>query len=261
MARGSHIKGTRSRAPYGYARDGQAHETARVNLLAWILVILFLSAMAIFSWIFPAYVFRNPHTPLNYDLLRKIGKLDDLEQFKSSRPPLTGKQRPKFFSARGLFDAESGRSEEHLAVRNDNEKRLYVQNYSDGEMLGYITGEFEILETRVLGEDDLFPGLALRALSTDFPNTVLEYLLPIAGPFTNPYEAGDTLTVLRGGDLAAILHIAKLPEDRLSISAVPLTYPDKTVTEDEVLDLAVPASLNLRAQWPVFEGPVVLPEL
>ena len=142
---------------------------------------------------------------------------------------------------------------------NDTQKRLYVQNYTDGKMLGYIKGEFEIIETRVLDEDDLFPGLGLRALSKEFPNTVLEYLLPIPGEFTNPYKPGDSLTVMPGGDLAAILHIAHLPEDRLSITAISHTYADEVVTEETVLDIEAPKELNLHAKWPAFEGPVILP--
>ena len=49
-------------------------------MLAWTLVIIFLSAMAIFSWLFPAYVFRNPDVPFNYHLLRKLGKLEDVKK-------------------------------------------------------------------------------------------------------------------------------------------------------------------------------------
>lgn len=259
MARSSHIRGTRSRAPYGYARDGKPQETASVNLLAWILLIIFLSAMTIFAWIVPAYIFRNPHIPLNYDILRKMGKLEDLKAFSSSRPPRSGGKRSRFFKARQLFDEESGRPDEQLTVINEAQKRLYVQNYIDGKMLGYITGEFEIIETRPLGDEDLFTGLALRALSKEFPNTVLEYLLPIPGEFTNPYKPGDTLKIRRGGDLAAILHLAHLPEDRLSITAISLTYADEVVTKEEVLDVELPKDLNLHAKWPAFEGPVALP--
>ena len=215
--------------------------------------------MTIFAWIVPAYIFRNPHIPLNYDILRKIGKLEDIKAFSSSRPPKSGGKRSSFLSARQLFDQESGRPNEQLAVINDTLKRLYVQNYAESGMLGYITGEFEIIETRVLGEQDLFAGLAVRALSKEFPNTILEYLLPIPGEFANPYEPGDTLNIMRGGDLAAILHVTRLPEDRLSITAISLTYSDEVVTKEEVLDIEVPKELNLRANWPTFESPVVLP--
>jgi len=258
VARGSHIRGTRSRSPYGYARDGNPQETASVNLLAWILLILFLSAMTIFAWVVPAYIFRNPHIPLNYDILRKIGKLEDIQRFTSSKPPKSGAKRSSFLDARALFDRLSGRPDEQLATISDTQKRLYVQNYTDGKMLGYVTGEFEIIETRPLGDEDLFPGLALRAFSKEFPNTVLEYLLPIPGTFTNPYKPGDTLNIMRGGDLASILHVAHLPEDRLSITAISLAYADKIVTKEEALDLEAPKELNLHAKWPIFESAVIL---
>ena len=260
MARNAHIRGTRSRAPYGYARDGKPYERPTVNVLAWILVILFLTAMAIFSWIFPAYVFRNPHIPLNYDLLQKIGRLEPLKAFSPSAPPESDRRiRPKFHTARELFQDESGRPEDQRAIMNDFQKRLFIQNYEDGEMLGYITGPFSVLESRVLGDGDLFPGIAVRAISQEYPNVVLEFLMPIAGEITNPYQPGDTLDLKPGGDLAAILHLTLLPEARLSVTAMSLRYTDRSYSKEVGLDIEVPKAVNLRAQWPVFSGPVVLP--
>ena len=48
-------------------------------------------------------------------------------------------------------------------------------------------------------------------------------------------------------------------EDRLSITAISLTYADEVVTKEEILDIEVPKELNLRANWPAFESAVVLP--
>jgi hypothetical protein len=253
VARQDFIRGTRSKSPYGYARDGVPNRGPETNLLAWILLILLLSAMAIISWLFPAYIFGNPHIPFNYGLLRKIVKLDDLETFSATKPPQWEmRKRPKFFAARKLFDQDSGRPEDQLKVINDLQKRLYVQNFKNGDMLGYITGSFEVLESRVLGKDDIFPGLALRARSKDFPNLILDYLLPILGEFTNPYKPGHGLRIKEGGDLAVILHLARLSRDRLSATAISLTYADRAFQDGERLDVAVPKELNLRAKWPVF---------
>ena len=251
MARQEFIRGTRSTAPYGYSREGVAKKRPGASVLAWTLVILLLSAMAIFSWLFPAYVFRNPHIPFNYELLRKIGKLDDIKVFSATRLP--PQRDPTFFTARELFARESGRPADQLAVINELQLRLYVQNYATYEaMLGFITGDFEVIETRKLGKEDLFPGLALRARSEEFPNTILEYLLPVPGEFDNPYEVGHRLKIKTGGDLAAILHLERLPRDRLSVSAIPLTYADRAFPDGRLLDVESPRRLNLRAEWPVF---------
>ena len=262
MARNEYIRGTRSRAPYGYARDGRPKEGPGINLLAWFLVIILLTAMAICSWLFPAYIFSNPHVAFNYDLLRKVGKLEDIKAFSVNKPP--NQKDAKFLSARELY-AKSGLQEEQLGVLNDIQKRLYVQNYGkrsrDVIMLGYIRGDFKILESRVLGEGDFFPGLALRAVSQEFPNIILELLLSMPGEIVNPYEPGDSLTLGSRGELAAILHLAHLPEDRLSATAVPLTYLDRNPEEGVTLDIEPPAELNMRADWPVFAEPPVITDL
>lgn len=254
VARPEFIRGTRSKAPYGYSREGKPNREPQTNLLAWILTILLLSALAIVSWLAPAYVFRNPHIPFNYELLRKLEKLEDLKAFNATKPPR--QRRQQFFSARELFNQESGRSEEQLAVINDLQKRLYIQNFEHGEMLGYIKGRFEIFEHRLLTEDDVFPGLALRAKSLDFPNVILEYLLPIEGEFENPYPPGHILDIAEGGDLAAILHLSRLPQDRLSVTALSLWYKDRAFPDGSMLNVEVPGEINLRAEWPVFSGSV-----
>lgn len=253
MAKQEFIRGTRSRAPYGYSREGKPNRGPETNLLSWILVILLLTAVAIVAWIFPAYVFRNPHIAFNYELLRKIDKLEPLEQFSSTKPP---KQRERhFYTAREIFEKESGRPADQLVVMNDLQKRLYVQNFEGGDMVGFMWGEFEVVDSRVLGEDDLFPGLALLAKSKEFPNTLLEYLLPIPVPFENPYKKGHVLNITKGGDLCAILHLTQLSGDKLSATVLCLTYA-VPVFPDQDLPVAVPENLNLRANWPVFSSEI-----
>lgn len=251
MARSEHIRGTRSRAPYGYSRQGTPNQRPQSNLLAWSLTILLLSALAIVAWLFPAYVFRNPHIALNYEILRKLGKLDDLEVF--TRMELPPQREQNFLTAREVYQRESGRPEDQLRVINDLQKRLYVQNFKHGEMLGYITGEFEVIASRVMGPDDFFPGVALLAKSKEFPNTILEYLLPIEGEITNPYQIGHTLKIETGLDLAVILHLCHLPQDRLSVTALSLTYAARRFPDGQQLTVEVPKKLNLRAEWPVFK--------
>ncbi len=242
---GEYIRGTRSRAPYGYSREGTPNAGPAAGPLAWLLIIVFLSAMAIFSWLFPAYVFRNPHIPFNYSLLQQLGKLEELKAFTATDPPAGS--RGKFYTASELYNDESGRPDDQLAVLNDLQKRLYIQNYADGENRGYIMGDFEVVRTRLLGSDDFFPGLALEARSKQFPNVILEYLIPMDAAFENPYKPGDTLKLFKAGDLATILHLAHLTQDRLCVTAVSLTYVDRSD-----LPVAPPKALNVSAKWPVF---------
>jgi|MDTC01.3.fsa_nt_gb hypothetical protein len=216
-------------------------------MLAWTLAILFLSAMAIFSWLFPAYVFRNPEVPSNYALLRKLGKLENVKAFSRERRL---ENSGDFYGAVKLFERESGRSEGYLTGFNNIQKRLYVQNYEQGKMFGYVTGMFDVVTVRALGDDDFFEGVAIQATSVDFPNLVLEYLLPVSMELL-PFKAGSKLRIGKGDDKAAILHMDRLSGDRLSVSVVPLTYHVK-LPDGSSLDAAPPKALNLRSKWPVF---------
>lgn len=253
---------TRSSAPYSYGHGRLSTKAPpKSNFFAWTVTILIMVALAIFSWIFPAFVFHNPQVPFNYNLLRRLDKLEDVKIFAPSDPP----QVVGFHSAASLFDRESGRTEEQFEVINALQKKLYIENYKAGQMLGYVTGDYRIFEIREMGKKDFFPGLALRARSEEFPNVILEYLIPTRKPLMEAYEVGEVLSIKRAGHLAAILHLAHLPGDKLSVSVISLTYPDKpldegTVEGGVVLDAEPPERLNLLAAWPVFKGPVhVLP--
>ena len=82
---------------------------------------------------------------------------------------------------------------------------------------------------------------------------MLEYLLPLAKvPAEIPYQPGGKLTLGRADYMAVILHMQRLSGDRLSVSAVPLTYPQIKFPKADTLDVVPPSNLNLRADWPVF---------
>ena len=251
MARSEYIRGTRSRTPYGYSREGLNTNPSDTNLLGWTLLILFLTALAIFSWLFPAYVFRNPEVPLNYKILTSIGKLSPIKAFDATNRP--HRKDPKFFSAASLFESESGRPADQLKFMSSAQRRHYIQNYNSGDMLGYIKGNFEITKVKILTSDDFFPGVALLGKSIEFPNVTLEYLIPTTAPENHAYEPGNLLKISGGaGSLAAILNLSHLPQDRLSVSVVSLNYLDRDFTNGKSLLVAPPEKLNPSAKWPVF---------
>ncbi len=219
-------------------------------MVAWGMWILFLTALAIFSWLFPAYVFRNPQIPFNYQLLQKIGKLEEIKAFSERQPPPQSER--KFFKATELFEQVSGRPADKLALINDLQKRLYIQNYQTGEMLGYVTGRFRVLATRPLTKEDFFTGIAVRMQSVVFPNVEIEYLIPTTESSAIPYETDTEVEISTSGHLAVILHMTHLPNDRLRFSVVSLCYENIRISEESEITVAPPSAVNLRAEWPAF---------
>lgn len=247
--------------PYGLARQRRqiSKQQPDPRLFAWTVAIIILSALAIIAWTLPSYIFNNPQVPFNYSLLSKIKKLDPLRQFD-----MTANQRPArdsskpwrpprwdFLSATELFNKYSGYKAKDLQALNTLLKKSYVLNYKDERVPGaYATGSFVIKRVKLMEANDLFPGLALRAESKEFPNIVLEYLLPIKVLPNALCKAEDVLTVEKGASLAVVLNVQHLPNARLCVSVVPLNYQDRILEKGILLDLEVPERLNLHCSWP-----------
>jgi len=134
-----------------------------------------------------------------------------------------------------------------------------VTNYLGVERVTYVRGDFLIESLRVLGPGDVFPsGLVLRGRAEDFPNVVLEYVLPCPDVPSAHYDlaAHPLLEVATSSICAAIIHVARLDEDRLCFTAVPLVYGDHETPAGTTLRLVPPSELNFYAPFPLIRDPI-----
>lgn len=239
------------RSSSGYAK-GIENRRRDSSLFWWTVAITLLLGVATFSWFFSIYVFAHPEKPFNYRLLTRFEKLAPPERFSALAVP-TG----AFIESKEGYGRYFSLSEKHLAVDNALLKRRYLTNYEE-ESPVYMKGKFRITDVRPLTETDAFTaGFVAKAKSHDYPNVVIEYLFPMSAAPANPAEIfarGDDLTLDRSSTFASVIHVAKLEDEIVSFTLVPLVYGTYEVSGVGNIALSPPSQLNMKAPWPIMDS-------
>ncbi len=229
---------------------------ARDNLFGWTIFILILIGLALTCWIGGYYLFAHPEQPLSYELLRKIGKLEDIERFEKTEGPAG-----EFLDAAELLERHTGMSPRELDALNAQLVRNYLRNYkrTPGLVL-YATGRYTVRAAQQLGGGNVFPhGAVAIAQSEQAPDVFIEHVFPTLGAqgaaATRFLRPGMPLVLAKGDDLAAVLNVRRFDDGRLMFTVVPLLYWSYVVSKTGAgFGCEPPAELNLKAGWPVFAG-------
>lgn len=240
----------------GKRRDG--------GLFWWTMIITVLIGLCCFSWFFSIYVFSHPEKPFNYNLLTKLGKLEPVERFTENNAPAgaAGFLAPKAAYAR--FAPGPGRlGKAQLEVTNDLLKRQYLLNYKEEKPV-YVSGHFRIDQIHPLeAGDPIGTGIVLRGTAIDYTALDFEYIVPTKSAVdVSPFKVGDVIELTGPKHYASVVHVSHLPEERVALSLISLTYPtlgetgQKTVKGGQQAPLpriaqAPPALLDLSAAWPL----------
>ena len=236
--------------------DGEA--PGRDHLFLWTVFILLLIATAFACWLGSFYIFGHPEKARPYKLLKKLGKIDPPKRFEVIAAP-TG----EFLSAKQLFDRYARFTRLQLEEENEELLRNYIKNYKETKKLvPYIAGRFEIIESYELQKTDMFDvGVVAFAESTEFPQVLLEHVFPtspenVAGLRAN-LPRGLDMRLEKSRDLAAVIHVERMPDGYLQFTVLPLSYGSWGVKGGSgVFSLEPPAGLNLIAGAPIIHGQV-----
>ncbi|MFT5470757.1 MAG: hypothetical protein ACI8UO_005888 [Verrucomicrobiales bacterium] len=227
------------------------------GLFVWSAIILILTALIVFSWIFCMYVFGNPEKAFNYNLLVKMEKLEPLKDY-----PNTGAPTGKYFKPQELYATYHDKSEKKLRAKSGILRREFITNFNQVLQVSYIRGNFIVYNVRELGPDDVFPsGLAVRGQCEDYPNVVIEFVYPADKLPERHYDlkVNNLLEVGGSKTCAAIINIAKFGEDKLLFTAVPIIYGPLQTPAGTTIVTAPPERLNLFGRLPItddtFSGP------
>ena len=237
-------------------------------LFLWTVAIIVLIGLNAFSWVFCMYVFGNPEEPFNYNLLRKMDRIDPLVTYSSVSAP-----RGKFFTAKDIYAEQYGfETEAELEGFNRLMLRVYLKNFTikSNAPPEFIYGTFKVQTVRNLGPDDMFmQGLAIRAQAEDFPAAFVDFILPSESP--NPvshWNPGDLLEIDRGETCAYVVHVERGDEESIVISAFPLVsraYEPPSAEGDEAnqgltkILIKPPEMLNLASKFPLSNPPAPMP--
>jgi len=221
------------------------------GLFFWAILITVLTGLTAFSWIFCMYVFHQPEKAFNYDLLTRFEKIKPLRDFSPTNAP-----HGTFYTAKELYTAYHDYTPRELRAVSSLFRRDYVRNYRGADRVAYLQGAFRLSEIKHLSKGDLLPtGLALRGQSEDYPNIEVEYLLPAKKLPDVHYdlEVHHILEIGTSSTCAAILNLARIAEDRLLVTAIPIVYgAHETPARSEIV-LEVPQTLNLYGPLPVTQ--------
>lgn len=236
--------------PYGYPRPRR-----RINYFAWTIVILLLTGLTFAAWLLSFYIFGQPERPESYRVLQKLHKVDPPKRFE-----LTAAPKGEFLDAKQIFDRYSVMGSAELAKRNAELARAYIRNFQQVRgLVPYIVGRFVIMDARELGSQDIFTsGMVALTAAVENGEVLMEHVYP-ADPQVMPLmrqtlTSGLEIRLERTHDLSAVIHVQRLNDGRIMVTAVPLLYGTYTVTRGTgTFTLEPPLNLNLMAGWPLYK--------
>lgn len=237
----------------------KGRRAASDNLFAWTIFIVLLALFAVFSWMGSFYVFGHPEKGLSYSVLKKFGKIEAPKRFK-----LTSAPRGKFLTANELHTRFEPMPRGALQAESDRLLRNYLRNYQQTkDHVPYVVGDYKVMGVFRLDADNFFQtGVVALAESVDNPSVLLELVFPSAAENTADLErmlqTGLDLKLVKTLDLTAVIGARKLPDGRLSLTAVPLLYGNYTSsTANGTFGLEPPEELNVGAGLPILNQAAV----
>lgn len=239
---------SRSRANFDRRNEGGGKSG---NFFIWTIFFVLLIAMNAGVWTFSMMVFGYPEQPFNYRLLTRLEKLDPIKRF-----PALGVPKGKFHTPQQLYEAFYAHTPQHLKAVNARLLRDYVTNYSKAEDLVYVRGTFRIYQVKELTGSDLFPsGVVLRAIYQEYPQVVIEMILPATEIPAEHFKIGDDIAIDVEGSssFATLLHVEKLRDYKICFTLLPLVYGSYPFDDKNKLSLAPPKVLNMDGSLPVTE--------
>jgi hypothetical protein len=208
-----------------FSRDYGTRRHGSDNLFAWTVFILLLTGFAIACWLGSFYIFGHPEYPRSYAILKRLKKIEPPKRFELTAAP-TG----EFLPAEKIYDKYSAMSDSELQRENGELLRNYLTNYQETKKLvPYLVGRYTILDSYELKTGDLFPsGVVALAQSADSQQILVEHIYT-ADPSSvtllqKMLMTGLDIKLERTLDLSAIIHVERLEDGRLLVTAVPLLY-------------------------------------
>ena len=233
----------------------------RAPLFWWFLANILAVSFAITSWIVCLNLFRDPTNPTSYKLMMKVGRLESPIAFSPLETPVPMKDSdPKELEAQ--FQSFS---QTDLEILNKELRRAYLSNFKKPKFLTYVTGEYRIIGVENLTEDDfLSPGIVVKAQALIRPDVVadplpypvfLECLFPSKDATTESFQLGNTLTLIKQRECAAILNIGETvfeDRDTVFVTVVPLAAVEHTTESGSTFTITPPVMANPEASLPAF---------
>jgi hypothetical protein len=241
---------TNSRETVSRAMKSRAGNRRLNSLVIWTVIISLLVAANVAVWTFSLYVFGYPERAFNYDFLIKLEKLDPPKSYTIYNAP-----RGRFLTAEKLYAKFYPYDSNQLAAANGLLKREYVRNFNNSTTrIDYLRGTFEVYFARDLTPKDIFPqGQVIRAFDPEFPQMIVEAILPTGNDSKIRYQVGDAFRADGNGQalFGTPLHVQRLKDYQMCFTMVPVVFGTVAIDDDKKISIAPPPRLNMAGPIPV----------
>ncbi len=229
----------------------------------WTLTIIVCVVFAITSWIYVPAIFNNPHYPQNYKILDKIGRLPEINSFKTLDPP-DGDIR----DVKTLYNQFRPFTESKLVKHNNELMKNYIGNFKYDYINNYIQGNFRVIRTKVLTANDVFTkGIVVQASAMVKPNkhsdarafpVWIEFILPNApDSVASEIKPGTVLEISKNPFFTSIINVERIEREDddpiMNFTIIPLVYEASwDLPKGGKFNISPPKKLNLEAKLSIF---------
>jgi hypothetical protein len=230
----------------------------------WLLANALALSFAVLSWSVCLHVFGNPEVPRNYGILRKIGRLPEIERYSALDAP-----DGNLLDPRGLYSRFYPLGGERLEQLNARMMRNYLTNFQQPLALTYIEGDFEVLKARELVAGDFIgDGFVVRARAMVKPDDftkpapfplLIDHIFPtLESDAVREFRPGDILSIRKSPNCAAIIRIGRANDEDgdslLCLTVAPIAYGPYRVGDHATFGIEPPRHVNPGASFPLIES-------
>jgi hypothetical protein len=228
-----------------YASDG---------LFGWTVFIFLLIGLVFLCWMGSYYIFAHPESPGNYNLLKRLHKIEPPQRFELTEAP-----RGEFLKPGKLLQRFGSMTASEIRRTNENLLRSFIRNYHQNrDLVPYAVGTYKVVGTMPLtGKDFCNSGLVAILQAVEQPEVLLEQLFTADEKNLPALQLalgkGMEIKLEKPLDLSAVIHIDRLPDNRLRLTTMPLLYGRYGAGKGSVsFSLEPPDFLDLNAGVPVL---------
>jgi len=226
------------------------------GLFGWTVFMFLLIGFVFLCWMGSYYIFAHPEQAANYRLLTRLHKLDPPQRFEITAAP-----RGEFLKPGQLLERFGSLTAPEIRRTNETLLRGFVCNYHQSrDLVPYAVGTYRVIGSRSLSSRSFCPsGLVALLQAVEQPEVVLEQLFTAdennIPALRNSLTPGQEIKLEKPLDLSAVVHIDRLPDNRIRLTTMPLLYGSYGAVRGQTsFSLEPPEGLNMEAGLPVLSA-------
>jgi hypothetical protein len=240
---------------YGYQGHGGRKRGGDTSdgLFGWTIFIFLLIGLVFVCWMGSYYIFARPENAANYRLLQRLHKLEPPQRFEITAAP-----RGEFLKPSQILERFGSMTPGEISRNNRSLLRAFILNYHQNrDLVPYAVGTYRVIGTLHLSQSTFCnSGVVALLQAVEQPEVLLEQVFTASpknlAALDRALSPGQEIKLEKPLDLSAIVHIDRLPDDRIKLTTMPLLYGSYGSGQGPAsFSLEPPAMLNMEAGLPI----------